>query len=124
MCGTLIMNNTISKGCVAPQSCQTGCMGDACTFCCEGDLCNQPWNTVIQGKVVKVRVTLVMLTINPLPNVKYLDWSKFKAFADDLRKENCFRKDRKHCGKRRKCWLPAFSPFPTIFFKRLLCQGR
>ena len=22
---------------------------------------------------------------------------------------------RKHCGKRRKCWLPAFSPFPTMF---------
>ena len=21
----------------------------------------------------------------------------------------------KHCGKRRKCWLPAFSPFPTAF---------
>ena len=20
----------------------------------------------------------------------------------------------KHCGKRRKCWLPAFSPFPTF----------
>ena len=20
----------------------------------------------------------------------------------------------KHCGKRRKCWLPAFSPFPAI----------
>ena len=23
----------------------------------------------------------------------------------------------KHCGKRRKCWLPAFSPFPTVFSK-------
>ena len=22
---------------------------------------------------------------------------------------------RKHCGKRRKCWLPAFSPFPAVF---------
>ena len=21
----------------------------------------------------------------------------------------------KHSGKRRKCWLPAFSPFPTMF---------
>ena len=21
----------------------------------------------------------------------------------------------KHCGKRRKCWLRAFSPFPTMF---------
>ena len=24
---------------------------------------------------------------------------------------------RKHCGKIRKCWLPAFSPFPTMFSK-------
>ena len=23
---------------------------------------------------------------------------------------------RKYCGKRRKCWLPAFSSFSTIFF--------
>ena len=23
--------------------------------------------------------------------------------------------DRKHYGKRRKCWLPTFSPFPIIF---------
>ena len=27
----------------------------------------------------------------------------------------CPGKDRKHCGKRRKCWLPAFSSFPTMF---------
>ena len=26
-------------------------------------------------------------------------------------------KGRKHCGKRRKCWSPAFSPFPTMFSK-------
>ena len=24
---------------------------------------------------------------------------------------------RKHCRKRRKCWLPAFSPFPAMFSK-------
>ena len=24
---------------------------------------------------------------------------------------------RKHFGKRRKCWLPAFSPFPKVFSK-------
>ena len=24
---------------------------------------------------------------------------------------------RRHCGKRRKCWLPAFSPFLTMFSK-------
>ena len=30
----------------------------------------------------------------------------------DEKTEICFGKGRKHCGKRRKCWLPAFSPFP------------
>ena len=30
---------------------------------------------------------------------------------------------RKHCGKRRKCWLPAFSPFPTVFSEGFLPQG-
>ena len=32
-----------------------------------------------------------------------------------LKSENCFLKVRKHCGKKRKCWLPAYSPFPTTF---------
>ena len=32
----------------------------------------------------------------------------------DWKTEICFWNDRKR-GKRRKCWLPAFSPFPTIF---------
>ena len=58
-----------------------------------------------------------------------------KAFADDNINENeKFQfilgrvenivgisihsgKGRKHYGKRRKCWFPAFSPFPTLFSK-------
>ena len=35
----------------------------------------------------------------------------------NLKTETCFGKGRKHCGKRRKCWLPGFSPFPTMFSK-------
>ena len=54
--------------------------------------------------------------------LQILDWSKFKAFADgkiyvNKKNEILFGKGRKHCGERRTCWLPAFSPFPTIFFK-------
>ena len=30
----------------------------------------------------------------------------------DAPKEKAFRK---HCGRRRKCWLPAFSPFSIMF---------
>ena len=33
-----------------------------------------------------------------------------------------FEKGRKHCGKRRKCWLPAFSPFPMMFSKDLFLR--
>ena len=29
----------------------------------------------------------------------------------------CRRSDGKLCKKRRKCWLPAFSLFPTMFSK-------
>ena len=52
----------------------------------------------------------------------YLDLSKLKTFADDKinlteKTEICFGKGRKHCWKRRKCWLPAFSPYPTMFSK-------
>ena len=48
-----------------------------------------------------------------------MDLSKLKALADkcDLKADICFGKSRKHCGKRGKCWLPAFSPFPTMFSK-------
>ena len=65
------------------------------------------------------------LFLNFLPNDKMLDWSKLKAFADDKinvneKSEIWFGKGRKHCGKRRKCWLPAFSPIPTMFSKSFL----
>ena len=35
----------------------------------------------------------------------------------DCKIEIRFEKGRKHFGKRRKCLLPAFSPFPTMIFK-------
>ena len=27
---------------------------------------------------------------------------------------------RKHCGERRKCWLPVYSPFSSLFSKAVL----
>ena len=37
------------------------------------------------------------------------------AFGDDVCEKLKFVLGQleKHCGKRRKCWLPAFPPFPT-----------
>ena len=37
----------------------------------------------------------------------------------DLKIEISPRKGTKHCGKVRKCWKPAFSPFSTMFSKAL-----
>ena len=64
----------------------------------------------------------VLLRFNPLPNNKVLDWSIFTAFAEDKSNMNqklnfILGRVEKHCGKRRKCWLPAFSSFPTMFSK-------
>ena len=58
--------------------------------------------------------------LNSLPKDNLLDWSKLKAFADDEiyvteKLKSGLGQDRKHCGKRRKCWLPAFSLFPALF---------
>ena len=33
-------------------------------------------------------------------------------------------RDEKHYEKRRKCWLPAFSPFPTMFSKAFFYMVR
>ena len=61
---------------------------------------------------------------NSLPNDKIFDWSKLKAFC--ILQNKCewkvqiwFGKGRKHCGKKRKCWLPAFSPFHILFSKAI-----
>ena len=56
--------------------------------------------------------------LNSLPDDIILDWSKLKLCAEcELKTEICYGISRKHCGKRRKCWLPAFSVFPTMFSK-------
>ena len=64
------------------------------------------------------------MVISPLPEDKILSLSKLKRNADtilthshsltpfDVSRKEAFSK---HCGKRRKCWSPAFSPFPTMF---------
>ena len=53
---------------------------------------------------------------------KTLHWSKFKAFADNkinVTKILKFtsRMVKNILGKKRKCWLPAFSPVPKMFSK-------
>ena len=70
-----------------------------------------------------------LLLVISLPNNKILALNKFEEFADD--KFNAakilisfFDRAVKHCGKRRKCWLPAFSSFPTMFLKGLNCEAR
>ena len=59
---------------------------------------------------------------NSLSYDNFLDFSKLKAFADDNinmaeKLKFVFGRVENRLGKRRKCWLPAFSPFPTLFSK-------
>ena len=58
--------------------------------------------------------------LNPLPDDKILGLPKLKAFADDKLDVTqdikvVFQRIENIVGKRRKCWLPAFSSFPTMF---------
>ena len=64
---------------------------------------------------------------NSLPNDKILALNKFKTCRrqnnSNSKVEICIGKSRKHFGKKRKCWLPAFSPFPTMFSKAFFSRG-
>ena len=60
--------------------------------------------------------------IQPFQNNRIWEVTELKAFADDkfdIAKLMISHLDggRKHCGKRRKCCLPASCPFPTVFSK-------
>ena len=64
-----------------------------------------------------------------LPNDKILDWPKLKSLADDNLNVakmmiSLYGRAENIMVKRRKWWLPAFSPFPTMFSERLPPQGR
>ena len=59
---------------------------------------------------------------NSLPNNKFFRLVQIQSICRrqnkcDSKTQICSGKGRKHCGKRRKCWLPAFSPFPTMYSK-------
>ena len=73
-------------------------------------------------RIIKSR-ECVEKKVDSLHNDKIQDWSKLKAPADN--KINANEKSKfvsqrvENCTKRRKCWLSAFSPFPTMFSKGL-----
>ena len=71
-----------------------------------------------------------LMVFNSLPNDKILVWSKLKVLVNDIinvieklkfvlgRVENIVGKgENAGNGERRKCWLLAFSPFPTMFLR-------
>ena len=65
--------------------------------------------------------------VNPLRGEEILDWSKLKALTDDKPKVAQLAKfvlDRVEniVGKRCKCWLPAFSSFPTMVLKAVFLR--
>ena len=59
--------------------------------------------------------------INTLPNNKFLDWSKFKAFADDkIQQKFCFGWAENIVGKRENAGFQHFLIFPQCFQKASL----
>ena len=67
--------------------------------------------------------------INSSPEDKILDWSKLKAFADHNLNHTevmiyLFDRVENIVEKGEKNWLPAFSPFPTMFSIGHLSYGR
>ena len=74
--------------------------------------------------MLRLRIDTTRVDIKTLPNNKFLDWSKLKAFADDkisdLKNEIYFGNGRKYFGKRRKCWSPFSTILEKASFSRLL----
>ena len=74
------------------------------------------WGKKIKGlKVMKSG-------FNTLPNDKLSDLLQIESlcrrqYKCDSKVDVCCRMSRKRCGKRRKCCLPAFSPFPHNVLK-------
>ena len=80
-----------------------------------------------------LRVKISRITFNPFTNDKIFDGTKLKKFEDnklnvakmtislfDIAENNMGKGENagyQHFLKRRKCWLPAFSPFLTLFSK-------
>ena len=68
--------------------------------------------------ILEILWKLVEWCFNSLPKDKILDWSKLKAFTDD--KINVTEKLKFLLERVETLWLPAFSPFPTMFAKGFL----
>ena len=68
------------------------------------------------------RVIIVWLRVNHLQDNNILDYSKSREHQITYYSNDAIHLwyGRKQCGKMRKCWLPASSPFPTMFSKALL----
>ena len=68
----------------------------------------------------------IVFSFQPYTTWQILDSSIFNQFTVEnsnvfffffSNKSICPLMTRKHCGKRRKCWLPALFPLPTKFSK-------
>ena len=64
-------------------------------------------------------------TLYSLPKNKIFSESNLKGFSkdkDDSKVEIYYGTGKIHWRKRRICWLPAFSPFPTMFTKNFILR--
>ena len=63
------------------------------------------------------------LWFNPLPNDKFLDWSKLKAFADDEINVTLFWNQYITLWEKEKMLVISIFSFPHNVFKQFLFQG-
>ena len=64
------------------------------------------------------------LTLSQTKNSRFFQTERICIpFQIKSKWQNVFPMGRKQCGKRRNCSLPATSPFPTLFSKKLYCKN-
>ena len=69
--------------------------------------------TYIMSNSVNKQRVLTQVKLCRLISVQFSCSQSIFSMWEEL--PTCLGKGRKHGGNRRKCWLPAFSPFPTMF---------
>ena len=69
-------------------------------------------NAALCGKGLSLYQTIPYF--NSLPSHNFLDLTKLKVAKTMI---SVFDRVGNIMGKERKCWLPAFSPFPSMFLK-------
>ena len=127
------VENTVGKGEIAryehfllfPQCFQKACFPGASKGVIVWEWVNQRFLLFpqlfysVQEKII-ILCTFNLSSANAFTLVLSMKLSFGEESSDITVCSSSFGMGKTHCGKRRKCWLPAFSPFLTMFSKGFL----